>query len=131
MSRKDGSIIDVHIHAVATCDDNGVPQYGLAFVDDVTERKRTANELRVHREHLEELVKERTRQLNERVAEAEKPEQRAGECDGRSGVPVMPSSKAPVVHCAVRTRSWMHFPIRFRMICVLRCGISRALFGCC
>ena len=29
--RKDGSIIDVHIHAVATCDDNGVPQYGLAF----------------------------------------------------------------------------------------------------
>lgn len=37
----------------------------VIFAQDITERKRTAEELEKHREHLEELVQERTRELEQ------------------------------------------------------------------
>ncbi len=43
----------------------------LGIFWDITERKRAEEELRQHREHLEELVGTRTTELDERVAEAE------------------------------------------------------------
>lgn len=59
--RMDGSEIDVET--------SGAPiMYGrkpgaVVFVRDITEAKRSATELQQHREHLEELVSERTRDL--------------------------------------------------------------------
>jgi light-regulated signal transduction histidine kinase (bacteriophytochrome) len=44
----------------------------VIFTEDITERKQTEEALREHREHLEELVAERTAQLNDRVAEVER-----------------------------------------------------------
>ena len=44
----------------------------LVHVMDITERKQAEEELEKHREHLEELVKERTTELAENVAELER-----------------------------------------------------------
>jgi two-component system sensor histidine kinase/response regulator len=43
----------------------------LAFVSDITDRKRAEDELRKHRDHLEELVKERTTELTIAKEQAE------------------------------------------------------------
>ncbi len=56
-------------------DSSGEPTGFVAIVRDVTERKRTEEELRKHREHLEELVEERTKELQdaqERLVRTEK-----------------------------------------------------------
>ena len=51
---------------------NGVITHYQGIVLDVTERKQAEEELKKHRERLEELVKERTTELAERVAELER-----------------------------------------------------------
>ena len=62
-----------HIHAIGhpVLDENGhlVEYVGTAM--DVTERKQAEDELRRHRDHLEELVRERTEQLAEAKTRAE------------------------------------------------------------
>jgi signal transduction histidine kinase/CheY-like chemotaxis protein len=59
--RRDGSVVDVEVYGRAL-DYEGKPAViGVAL--DVSERKRTAEELDRHRHHLEELVGERTREL--------------------------------------------------------------------
>jgi len=45
---------------------------GICITEDITERVRAEEELRIHRDHLEELVAERTAELDERVADVEK-----------------------------------------------------------
>ncbi len=44
----------------------------LVMIRDVTERKKVEEELRKHRDHLEELVKERATELEEKNKELEK-----------------------------------------------------------
>lgn len=67
----DGTI--KHIHAVGhpVLDENGQVVEYVGTAVDVTERKRAEDELRKHREHLEDLVKQRTEQLAEATARAE------------------------------------------------------------
>ncbi len=60
-------------------DEDGNIIAGVHTMSDVTERKRTEGELRKHRDHLEELVAQRTqrsRALAARLAEAEEAERR-------------------------------------------------------
>ncbi|HRR55188.1 MAG TPA: PAS domain S-box protein, partial [Candidatus Methanomethylicus sp.] len=63
--RKDGTQIFAFINVSAIYDADGKPAYVLAQIQDMTERKRLEDELRKYTEHLEELVKEKTRQLQE------------------------------------------------------------------
>ena len=67
----DGTVRDIHILGHPVLDDTGelVEYVGTAM--DVTERKRAEDELRKHRERLEDLVKQRTEQLAEAKARAE------------------------------------------------------------
>ncbi len=60
--RKDGSRVPVELLLELTQDDEGKPLY-LAFITDISERKQTEEELKKYRDHLEELVKERTEKL--------------------------------------------------------------------
>ena len=54
-----------HIHAIGhpVLDENGQVAEYVGTAVDVTERKRAEDELRKHREHLEDLVKQRTEEL--------------------------------------------------------------------
>jgi PAS domain S-box-containing protein len=61
--RKDGSTFPVDIDLTIVYDDAGAPRYGIATVVDITDRKATEDELAQHREHLEDLVEERTQEL--------------------------------------------------------------------
>jgi PAS domain S-box-containing protein len=67
----DGTI--KHIHAVGhpLLDENGQGVEYVGTAVDVTERKRAEDELHKHREHLEDLVKQRTEQLAEAKTRAE------------------------------------------------------------
>jgi PAS domain S-box-containing protein len=67
-----GRTTDVLYNATVYCNEAGVVQGVFAAARDVTERKRAEAELARHREHLEELVQERSGQLktaNERLQE--------------------------------------------------------------
>jgi len=71
---KDGRNIPCNLSGSLLMDSDGKPVGLLGVGRDITERKRTEEELRRHRENLEELVEERTSELAERVAEKEKAE---------------------------------------------------------
>lgn len=68
--RKDGSefIMDVHISTYKLNDED----FTFVILRDITERKLTEEQLKKHREHLEELVKERTTELEEKNHELER-----------------------------------------------------------
>jgi PAS domain S-box-containing protein len=66
----DGRVKWLHVDAMPEQEDDRIVWYG--FVTDITTTKALEEELEVHRSHLEELVRERTEQLEEarRVAES-------------------------------------------------------------
>ena len=69
---KDGSKYLVEWHGKPILNEKGEFQYFFGVGIDITERRKSENELRQHREHLEELVKERTAELEEKNAELER-----------------------------------------------------------
>lgn len=65
LKRKDGTVFPVE-GAFAGIEGPGAAINGhVGIVRDITERKKTEKELREYREHLEEMVHERTRELKE------------------------------------------------------------------
>ena len=66
--RADGTWRDVSLHAAPLQPDDRSAGVAVA-IQDITERKRTEEELQQHREHLEELVAERTAALEQANAE--------------------------------------------------------------
>jgi len=66
--RADGTWRDVSLHAAPLQPDDRSAGVAVA-IQDITERKRTEEELQQHREHLEELVAERTAALERANAE--------------------------------------------------------------
>lgn len=61
--RRDGSVITANLYMRAVRDNRGQVAFLEGFVEDITERKLAEEELRKHREHLEDLVRERTAEL--------------------------------------------------------------------
>jgi signal transduction histidine kinase len=59
---RDGRLREISLSADTVSMDG--EQHLVVFIVDVTERKQAENELELHRHHLEELVEERTRQLD-------------------------------------------------------------------
>ncbi len=68
--RKDGSLIYIEVYGMVI-DYQGSPAV-MGTLIDITQRKKIDEELKKHREHLEELVKERTLELNQKNEELEK-----------------------------------------------------------
>jgi len=67
--RKDGEIITVSVSGTVIRDRHGIPEKLVAFVRDITERKRAEEELHKYQERLAELVEERTAELKQEIAE--------------------------------------------------------------
>ena len=65
LMRKDGSKIDVNLNVTAVRDEDGKILYSRSCWIDISERKRIAAELELYRNHLEDLVAERTAELRE------------------------------------------------------------------
>ena len=74
-ARKDGEHYDEFVHAAPIRQPDGSITHYLSITEDVTEKKRNGAELDRHRHRLEELVGERTRQMqqvNVALAESER-----------------------------------------------------------
>lgn len=69
--RKDGTRIPVEVSSIILHDENGRIAGYVSVNRDISERKRAEDELRKYREHLEELVKERTAELERKNSELE------------------------------------------------------------
>ena len=61
--RKDGTVLWGHLTVSIVRDGTGAPRYVVATVQDINARKGTEEEIRRYRDHLEELVRERTDEL--------------------------------------------------------------------
>ena len=59
-----GNIRTVHEQGKVYRNDNGEPIRMIGTVHDITDRKANEDELKIHRQHLEKLVEERTRELS-------------------------------------------------------------------
>ncbi|MDE2371539.1 MAG: PAS domain-containing protein [Burkholderiales bacterium] len=69
--RRNGEIYTEYVTCSPVRDDEGRITHYLAVKEDVTEKRRSAEELDRHRHHLEELVEERTRALAARERQLE------------------------------------------------------------
>lgn len=69
--KKDGTIYWEKAIVSPVFDKDGKIINYLKIAEDITDKKRMESELEDHREHLEEMVKDRTSQLNEKLKELE------------------------------------------------------------
>lgn len=63
---KNGNIIPIELTVSAEFDANNKLLNYIGFISDISERKRAKEELEKYRDHLEELVKERTQEVDEK-----------------------------------------------------------------
>ena len=68
MNGKNNEILNILLRAYPTMDSDGNVRRLFGVHTDITKQKQTEKELRKHREHLQELVTERTRELQESEA---------------------------------------------------------------
>jgi hypothetical protein len=61
--RKDGTTFPAEVNVALVHDPQGAPLHIHSIVRDISERKQAEEELRKHRDHLEDLVQERTAEL--------------------------------------------------------------------
>lgn len=66
--RKDGKIIWVLLSGTLLFDSVGKPEFGLAMVQDITNRKRTEEELKRAKENVDKLVIDRTADLQKQTS---------------------------------------------------------------
>lgn len=71
LRRKDGETLWVSVSTRLVRDESGRPQFIETFASDISERKRVEAELRMHQDHLEELVTKRTAELTQAKEQAE------------------------------------------------------------
>lgn len=72
--RKDRSLAWIHLTVSLVRDSEGVPKFFISVIEDISIRKESENELNRYKEHLEELVEERSGELSaavERLKEAQ------------------------------------------------------------
>ena len=72
MTKKNGDPVSVEIIGKVLLNEEGGIEGLQGVTRDITERKRAEAELKRHQNRLEELVEEKTRELNERVTELER-----------------------------------------------------------
>ncbi len=65
LMRKDGTVFPVEGTYSSILDPDGSVTGHVGIIRDITERRKVEEELSRHREHLEEMVRERTRELEE------------------------------------------------------------------
>jgi PAS domain S-box-containing protein len=70
--RRDGEVRTVHEKSVDIVDESGKTIKSYGMVHDITERRLVEEELEKHHKHLEELVTERTTELEAKIAEIER-----------------------------------------------------------
>jgi PAS domain S-box-containing protein len=63
--RKDGSCVWVNLTVALVREPSGEPKYSIGVVQDISQRKRAEAALQQYSERLEDMVKERTRELQE------------------------------------------------------------------
>ena len=73
--RKDGSILWANVASSLARDISGNPKHLITIVEDISDRKRAEEVLKEHQEHLEELVKDRTVELENAKVLAEEANQ--------------------------------------------------------
>ncbi len=66
---KSGKAVPIELNVTAKYDDNGQLIHFIGFATDITERKKTEQEIEMHRKNLEELVEERTKELQNKNKE--------------------------------------------------------------
>jgi len=67
--RRDGKLVPVEENIFLLYNKKGAVTGSAAIIHEVTQRKRTEEELKNHRDHLDVLVKEQTRELRERESQ--------------------------------------------------------------
>ena len=69
--RKNGEVFDVWMQMAPVRQDSGMISHYVALIEDITDKKRVAQELELHRQHLEEMVSSRTLELEKAKQQAE------------------------------------------------------------
>ena len=72
LKKKDGTTFWGAITATLVRDPSGKIEYFDGFIEDITERKRMEEELRIHQNRLEDLVRERTTELKSSIEQLQR-----------------------------------------------------------
>ncbi|MBA4421639.1 MAG: hypothetical protein C0390_00910 [Syntrophus sp. (in: bacteria)] len=71
-TRKDGAVVWGQVSVTMLFDREGQASMVTAVIQDITDRKKAEEELRKYRDQLEELVRERTAELENKISEIER-----------------------------------------------------------